>query len=92
MDRARLEGVRTLVEAHRGSVPLFLSIRMPSGAVVFLEANEHFSVAPSMELEDAANAALGPASYYAKADTALPERAPRKWERRNGNGGGGGDE
>ncbi|MEN9677802.1 MAG: polymerase subunit alpha [Verrucomicrobiota bacterium] len=92
LDRARLEGVRTLVEAHRGSVPLFLSIRMPTGAVVFLEANEHFSVAPSMELEDAANAAFGPASYYAKADTALPERAPRKWERRNGNGGGGGDE
>ncbi|MFO1457989.1 MAG: DNA polymerase III subunit alpha [Verrucomicrobiota bacterium] len=89
LNRKRLEDIRSLVEAHRGSVPLFLSIRMAPGPVAFLECNEHFSVLPSVELEDAVNATLGAGAYYAKADTSLPERAPRKWERRNGNGGGG---
>ena len=65
---------------------------MPTGPVAFLECNEHFSVLPSVELEEAVNAVLGPGAYYAKADTSLPERAPRKWERRSGGGGGGGDE
>ncbi len=92
LDRTRLEAVRNLVEAHRGNVPLFLSIRMPSGPVVFLESNEHFSVAPSVLLEEAVNSQFGAGTYWAKPDTSLPERAPRKWERRNGNGGGGGDE
>ena len=92
LDRKRLEEIRTLIEAHRGSVSLFLSIRMPTGPVAFLECNEHFSVLPSVELEEAVNAVLGPGAYYAKADTSLPERAPRKWERRSGGGGGGGDE
>ena len=92
LHRARLEEIRALVEVHRGNVPLFLSIRMLSGPVVFLESNEHFSVTPSVEFEDAVNAVCGPATYYAKADTSLPERAPRKWERRNGTGGSDGGE
>ncbi len=86
LNRPRLEAVRTLVEAHRGSVPLFLSIRMPTGPVVFLESNEHFSVTPSVPLEEALNAEFGVGTYWAKTDTSLPERAPRKWERRGGNG------
>ena len=65
---------------------------MAAGPVVFLESNEHFSVAPSMEFEEAVNAFCGDGTYYAKADTSLPERAPRKWERRGGGGGGSGDE
>lgn len=84
LDRPRLETIRDLVETHRGSVPLFLSIRMPTGATVYLETNEHFSVAPSMPLEEAVNHVLGSGTYWVKADTSLPERAPRKWERRSG--------
>ena len=37
----------------------------------------------------AVNAEFGIGTYYAKADTSLPERAQRKWERRGGDGGGG---
>jgi len=84
LNRARLEAIRDLVEANHGSVPLFLSIRMPAGPVVFLESNEHFSVTPSVPLEEALNAEFGAGTYWVKADTSLPERAPRKWERRNG--------
>ncbi|MBN8247892.1 MAG: DNA polymerase III subunit alpha, partial [Verrucomicrobia bacterium] len=86
LSRARLEEVRTLVELNRGSVPLFLSLRLPDGPVAFLECHEHFSVTPTVEFEDSVTAAFGPGTYHAKADTALPERAPRKWERRNGGG------
>ncbi|MBX3734217.1 MAG: DNA polymerase III subunit alpha [Verrucomicrobiae bacterium] len=81
LDRARLESVRALVEAHRGSVPLFLSIRMDHGPVAFLESHERFSVAPTLEFEAAVNAALGPATFFAKPDVSLPERTPRRWER-----------
>jgi len=83
LSRARLEEVRTLVEANRGSVPLFLSLRLTGGPVAFLECHEHFSVMPTVEFEEAANAAFGSGAYHAKADTALPERTPRKWEKRD---------
>ncbi|MCW5556592.1 MAG: DNA polymerase III subunit alpha [Verrucomicrobiae bacterium] len=86
LSRTRLEEVRTLVEANRGSVPLFLSLRLPGGPQAFLECHEHFSVTPTLEFEEAVNEAFGAGAYHAKADTTLPERTPRKWERRNGNG------
>jgi hypothetical protein len=38
-------------------------------------------------LQQAADNQFGEETYYAKVDTSLPERAPRRWERRaNGNG------
>ena len=49
-----------------------------------------FAVAPSRELQQAADGRFGKETYYAKVDTSLPERTPRRWERReesNGNGG-----
>ena len=73
LNRKRLEGHPIpRREAHRGSVPLFLSIRMAPGPVAFLECNEHFSVLPSMELEDAVKCDPGCRAYYARADTSLP--------------------
>ena len=87
LDRARLEAARTLVEAHAGTVPLFLALKLPGGETAFLEANDRYCVTPSMPLEQAVNAAFGPGTYFAKADTALPERTPRKWERRPTGGG-----
>ncbi len=50
---------------------------------------ENFAVAPSRALQQAADNQFGEETYYAKVDTSLPERAPRRWERRaNGNGNG----
>ncbi|MGD0744709.1 MAG: DNA polymerase III subunit alpha [Verrucomicrobiota bacterium] len=86
----QLESVRELVAAHPGKCPLLLSFMRPGGGVIFMDTNERFSVAPSMELEQAANQLFGEETYYAKVDTSPPERQPRRWERKNGNNGGAG--
>ena len=77
-----LESVRELAESHPGKCPLFLCLMRPTGEVVYIEAHGRFSVQPSIELQRAADALLGPEMYYARADTSLPERAPRRWERK----------
>ena len=41
----------------------------------------NFRVAPSLQLQQAADERFGEETYYVKVDTSLPERAPRKWER-----------
>jgi DNA polymerase-3 subunit alpha len=82
-----LASVRELVAAHPGKCPLFLCFVQPGGEVVFMEAHEQFSVAPSRELQQAADDRFGEETYYAKVETSLPERTPRRWERRTeGNG------
>ena len=82
-----LESVHELIAAHPGKCPLFLCFVRPTGEVVFVETHERFQVTPSSELQQAADDQFGEETYYAKVDTSLPERAPRRWERRsNGNG------
>jgi DNA polymerase-3 subunit alpha len=82
LEPEHLSTVSELVAAHPGKCPLFLCFVRPSGEVVFLEAHERFFVAPSRELQQAADDLFGEETYYAKVDTAPPERAPRRWERR----------
>jgi DNA polymerase-3 subunit alpha len=82
----QLDGVRDLIAAHAGKCPLFLCFVRPDGEVIFVEAHEKFFVAPSRQFQEAADGLLGEHTYYAKADTSLPERAPRRWERRESNG------
>ena len=77
-----LEGVRALITQHPGKCPLFLCFSRPTGEYVFVETNERFFVAPSRELQQAVDDMFGEDTYYAKADTSLPERAPRRWERK----------
>jgi DNA polymerase-3 subunit alpha len=82
-----LAAVQELVAAHPGKCPLFLCFVRPAGEVIFMEAHEKFAVAPSRALQQAANDQFGEETYYVKVDTSLPERAPRRWERRpEGNG------
>jgi DNA polymerase-3 subunit alpha len=82
-----LEAVHELIAAHPGKCPLFLCFVRPTGEVVFIETHERFQVRPSPELQQAADDQFGEETYYAKVDTSLPERAPRRWERRaEGNG------
>jgi DNA polymerase III subunit alpha len=82
-----LEAVQELVAAHPGKCPLFLCFVRPTGEVIFLEAHDKFSVAPSRALQQAADDRFGEETYYVKVDTSLPERAPRRWERpAQGNG------
>jgi DNA polymerase-3 subunit alpha len=77
-----LASVEAVVAAHPGKCPLFLCFVQPGGEVIFMEAHEKFAVAPSREFQKAADDRFGEETYYAKVDTSLPERAPRRWERR----------
>jgi DNA polymerase III subunit alpha len=83
----QLESVRELVAAHPGKCPLLLCFLRPGGEVVFMDTNERFSVAPSLKLQQEADARFGEDTYYAKVDTSPPERQPRRWERKNGHNG-----
>jgi DNA polymerase-3 subunit alpha len=83
-----LDTVRELAAAHPGKCPLLLCFMRPGGEIVFMDTNERFSVTPSLKLQQEADARFGEETYYAKVDTSTPERAPRRWERRNGNNGG----
>jgi DNA polymerase-3 subunit alpha len=82
-----LVSVYELVREHPGKCPLFLCFRKPTGQVIFIETHDQFFVAPSRQLQQAADDRFGEETYYAKPDLSLPERAPRRWERRDGNGG-----
>jgi DNA polymerase-3 subunit alpha len=77
-----LDAVRELLAAHPGKCPLFLCFVRPTGEIVFIETHEKYFVAPSMELQKAVEELLGDDTYYAKVDTSLPERTPRRWERK----------
>jgi DNA polymerase-3 subunit alpha len=83
-----LEAVHELILAHPGKCPLFLCFVRPTGEVIFMEAHDQFFVTPSRELQQAADDRFGEETYYAKVDTSLPERAPRRWERQAGAGNG----
>jgi len=83
----QLDSVREMVAAHPGKCPLLLCFMQPGGEVVFVDTNERFNVTPSLKLQQEADARFGEETYYAKVDTSLPERAPRRWERKNGNSG-----
>ena len=76
------QAIRDAIAAHPGKCPLFLCFVKPTGEVVFMETHERFFVAPSATLQQAADDLFGEETYYAKVDTALPERTPRRWERK----------
>jgi DNA polymerase-3 subunit alpha len=84
----QLSAVTELVAAHPGKCPLLLCFMRPGGEVVFMDTNERFNVTPSLKLQQEADARFGEETYYVKVDASLPERAPRRWERRNGSNGG----
>jgi DNA polymerase III subunit alpha len=82
----RLETVRTMAESSPGKCPLFLCIRQPGGEWVFIETHEKYRVTPSREFQRVVDETFGADTFYAKVDTAVPERPKKPWERRNGNG------
>jgi DNA polymerase-3 subunit alpha len=79
---AHLEQAQALAAAFPGKCPLFLCLKRAGGEVIFIEAHERWAVAPSGGLQAAVDEAFGEGTYYAKVDVSLPERAPRRWERR----------
>jgi DNA polymerase-3 subunit alpha len=79
--------VQEMATAHRGKCPLFLCFMRPTGEIIFLDTHEKFAVAPSLELQEAADKRFGDDTYYVKVDTAAPERMQRRWEKKTSNGG-----
>ena len=82
----RIQLAHRLATAHPGDCPLFLCLRQPTGELVFIESHERFFVTPSMQLQCAVDEAFGEETYYARVDTSVPERTPRRWERRDNGG------
>jgi DNA polymerase-3 subunit alpha len=82
LDAEKLQAIHELVATYPGKCPLYLCFKQLTGEIVFIETHEKFFVAPSRELQEAADKLLGEDTYYAKADTSLPERQRRPWERK----------
>jgi DNA polymerase-3 subunit alpha len=78
-----LVAAHEIVSRHPGKCPLFLCFLPPSGAVVFLDTSERCGVSPSLALQQEIDTRFGENTYYAKVDASLPERAPRRWEKKN---------
>jgi DNA polymerase-3 subunit alpha len=89
---ALLMEARAIVEAHPGKCELFIRLTWPGGENVFIETHDRYFVKPSVALQEALDAKFGPDTYYAKADTTLPQRTQRQWEKKPGNGNGGGED
>jgi hypothetical protein len=78
---------RNLASAHPGKCPLFICFVKSGGELLYIETHEKFHVTPSWKLQQEVDALFGEDSYYAKADTTLPER-PRRWEKKPSEGDG----
>jgi DNA polymerase-3 subunit alpha len=78
-----LDSVRDLVAAHPGKCSLLLCFRRPTGELIYIEPNDRYFVTPSRQLQEQADRQFGEETYYVKADTALPERTQRRWERKS---------
>jgi len=76
-----------LVATHPGKCPLLLCFMRPAGETIFMDTNERFGVAPSLQLQQAVDSRFGEDTYYAKVDMSLPERARRNWEKKSGSNG-----
>jgi hypothetical protein len=79
----KLRDAFDLVGRFPGKCPLFLCIRQPGGEIVYIETHDKYFVAPSQELQKAVDDLFGEETYYARVDTALPEKPKRAWERKS---------
>jgi DNA polymerase-3 subunit alpha len=87
--------VREVLRAHKGAVPVLFCFMYPDGRWVFLEAHEHFFVAPTQKFVADIEAILGEESVWLKADTekmtVKPQSSRQNWgggdlqRRSNGN-------
>ncbi|HTS16549.1 MAG TPA: DNA polymerase III subunit alpha [Verrucomicrobiae bacterium] len=86
-EASTLTRVHDVVRAHAGDVPVLFCFIYPDGKLVFLEAHEHFSVAPTQQFVQDIEAILGEDSVWLKVDSeklaATNESRRRPWEQRN---------
>jgi DNA polymerase-3 subunit alpha len=82
LDDDKLRQMMDLVSKFPGKCPLFLCIRHPSNALVYIETHEKYFVTPSREFQKAVDDLLGEETFYSKVDTTVPERQKRAWEKK----------
>jgi DNA polymerase-3 subunit alpha len=63
-----LTRVHDVMRTHQGNVPVLFCFIYPDGKLVFLEAHEHFSVAPTQQFVHDVEAILGEDSVWLKVD------------------------
>jgi DNA polymerase-3 subunit alpha len=68
-EESLLTRVQDVLRAHKGNVPVMFCFIYPDGKLVFLEAHDHFSVAPTKKLVQELEAILGEDTVYLKVDT-----------------------
>jgi DNA polymerase-3 subunit alpha len=78
----QIDLIHEMVVGFSGNCPLFLCFKRPTGEIIFVETHERFHVTPSVELQRAVDGMFGEETYYTKVDASLPDRAPRRWERK----------
>jgi DNA polymerase-3 subunit alpha len=78
----QIDLIHEMVAGFSGRCPLFLCFKRPTGEIIFVETHECFHVTASVELQKAMDGLFGEETYFAKVDTSLPDRAPRRWERK----------
>ena len=86
-EASTLSRVQEVLRKHKGEVPVMFCYMYPEGKLVFLEAHEHFSVAPTQQFVRDVEGILGEESVWLKVDTeklaATNEvRRGRPWEQR----------
>jgi len=82
LNEEKLRQIFDLISQYPGKCPLYLCIRQPGGALVYVETHDKYFVAPCRELQKAVDDLLGEETYYARVDTSVPERQKRAWEKR----------
>ena len=73
-----LTRVHDVLRAHQGNVPVMFCFIYPDGKLVFLEAHDHFSVAPTEKLVQELEAILGEDTVYLKVDTEKKDKPDAK--------------
>lgn len=73
--------VQALLRNHKGNVPVLFCFMYPDGKLVFLEAHEHFSVAPTQKFVREVEEILGEDTVWLKVDTEKMSAAMREARR-----------
>src|SRR5206468_5446335 len=78
-----LTRVHDVLREHKGNVPVMFCFIYPDGKLVFLEAHDHFSVAPTEKLVRELETILGEETVWLKVDTEkMSAKNGSRWERR----------
>ena len=83
-NEGKLQQLSETLVRHQGSTPVLLCIIYPTGEIVFIDTDAHFSVKTSEALIHDVEAVLGEETVIIKADTTMPQPERRRFGPGNG--------